>query len=587
MRDLEPGDPPLVGPYTLRARLGEGGMGRVYLAHSPSGRLTAVKVIRPELAHDTVFRDRFRREVGAARLVSGAFTAPVVDADPDATSPWLATQYVPGPSLHEAVAQAGPFALNVLRRLAAGLLEALIAVHRAGLVHRDLKPSNVLLAADGPRVIDFGIARAADHTELTRSGDIVGTAAYMSPEQANGLEAGPGADVFALGAVLAFAATGRSPFGHGTPAGVLFRVVHGEPDLTGVPPELHNALRSCLAKDPDARPGPETLLGWFADGVRVDGPSWPDGVSALLAERAAEVSARLSTPRPQGRAVSAPGDGSATRVASGFGLPTEPPPAVAPARVPPSGGMTPLQGQPGPVPSARTPPSWPPPAAPPAFTPPAGTPPATPLPWVRPPTGSETVFPGHWRRYLALGVPLLLAGLFLVICLLVAIFDPSGGPGVTLFLTVLFLALSVLTLSASWWRLRYALHRPSLVLGPDGLQARAGDRRVDIAWQQVAHAGIIRLGHHDVLVVQPVVPGTTWVARGWRAWRLPRGRNRGFWHHSTLRVDVIMSMGLLRGRPTQELAAALRAMAPTAPPPGAQPPGQAPHGPVRGTAPGW
>ncbi|MCK9893609.1 serine/threonine-protein kinase [Frankia sp. AgB32] len=574
MQDLEPGDPRSVGGYTLRARLGEGGMGRVYLAHSRSGRLTAVKVIRPELAHDALFRGRFRREVAAARLVSGAFTAPVIDADPDAASPWLATQYVPGPSLHEAVTQAGPFARSVLRRLAAGLLEALIAVHRAGLVHRDLKPSNVLLAADGPRLIDFGIARAAEHTDLTRAGDIVGTAAYMSPEQANGLEAGPAADVFALGAVLAFAATGHSPFGHGTPAGVLFRVVHGEPDLAGVPKDLRDTLRSCLAKDPSTRPEPQALLGWFADGVQVVGPSWPDGVTALLSERAAEVGTRLSAPLSAGNLAPTPDNRPDTRGSVQGVSPVSPP----------------VDWQPSTAPVA-TPPAFPPPVfnQPPA--PPSPRPDVSPTPRARPSVGHEAVFAGHWRRHLALGVPLLLAGLFLVMCLIVAILEPAAGGGAAFFVAFLFLVLSVGALSAAWWRLRYALHRPSLVLGLDGLHARAGGRSVDIGWQQIARADVIRLGRREVLAVRPVVPRTTWVAQGWRAWRLPRGRNRGFWHHSALQIDVIMSMDLLRGHPAREVSAALGAI-PPATPPSAQTPGphrqaQAPHEPSSGTAPLW
>uniref|UniRef100_UPI0021C232AD serine/threonine-protein kinase n=1 Tax=Frankia gtarii TaxID=2950102 RepID=UPI0021C232AD len=298
MQNLEPGDPSTIGPYNLRARIGEGGMGRVFLAHSPSGRLMAVKVVRPELAGDGGFRDRFRREVAAARLVSGAFTAPVVDADPDAATPWLATLYVPGPSLHEAVAQCGPFGPTVLRRLGAGVLEAIVAVHRAGVVHRDVKPSNVLLAADGPRLIDFGVARAADHTELTRAGDVVGTASYMSPEQAAGGVAGPAADVFSAAAVLVFAATGRGPFGRGDPAAMLFRVVHGSPDLTGVPADLSDALRSCLSKNPAERPSPDMLLRWFAEGVEVAAETWPPAVTRLVAQRTAEIGEHLPPTRP-------------------------------------------------------------------------------------------------------------------------------------------------------------------------------------------------------------------------------------------------------------------------------------------------
>ncbi len=235
-------------------------MGQVFLGVSAGGRPVAVKVIRAELAADPEFRMRFGREVAAARRVSGMFTATVVDADVDGTPAWLATAYVPGPSLAEAIAEHGPLPPESLLTLAAGLAESLHAIHAAGVVHRDLKPSNVLLAADGPRVIDFGISRAVESTALTQAGLVIGSPGYMSPEQAEGYDVGPPSDIFSLGAVLAFAATGAGPFGTGTTAALLYRVVRGSPDLDGVPAEARPLIERCLAKDPRQRPTASGLL---------------------------------------------------------------------------------------------------------------------------------------------------------------------------------------------------------------------------------------------------------------------------------------------------------------------------------------
>lgn len=229
-------------------------MGRVYLAFTPAGRPVALKVIRPEFGDDSEFRQRFRQEVAAARRVHGIYTAQVLDADPDAVPPWLVTAYVAGPSLHEAVTSHGPMPEQTVAGILAGVAEALSAIHAAGVVHRDLKPSNVLLAADGPRVIDFGIARAADGTALTSSGVRVGSPQFMAPEQILGQEITAAVDVFALGALGAFAALGRPVFGTGEEMTVLYRVVHGEPDLAGCPPALRDVLARCLDKDPGARP---------------------------------------------------------------------------------------------------------------------------------------------------------------------------------------------------------------------------------------------------------------------------------------------------------------------------------------------
>ena len=251
---LQPADPQLIGPYQVLGRLGAGGMGRVFLGMSAAGRPVAVKIVHAELAADPEFRARFSSEVAAARKVSGLFTALVVDADVDARVPWLATAYVAGPSLSEAVRSRGPLTTGSLLALAADLAKSLTAIHAAGVVHGDLKPSNVLLALDGPRVIDFGISQAAEATPLARAGLVVGTPSFMSPEQAAGKEVGPLSDVFSLGAVLAFAATGRKPFGTGQPAAVLERVVRGTADLEDVPAEVRPLIERCLAKDPGLRP---------------------------------------------------------------------------------------------------------------------------------------------------------------------------------------------------------------------------------------------------------------------------------------------------------------------------------------------
>jgi outer membrane protein assembly factor BamB len=292
MDPLEPADPESLGPYRLVARLGAGGMGRIYLARSGGGRTVAVKAIRPELAEDGEFRKRFGREVRAASAVGGTCTAPVVDADPDADTPWLATAYVLGPSLADAVAEHGPLPRHTLWALAAGLAEALQAVHDAGLVHRDFKPSNVLLAAEGPRVIDFGIARAIGESEFTRAGDLVGSPGYMCPEQALGAPMEQSGDVFCLGSVLAFAATGRSPFRGSAPATMLYKVVHCEPDLTGVPQELGGLIVACLAKKPSNRPTPRELCAHLDSyGLREEPQTdWlPAPVSCDIARRAAAV----------------------------------------------------------------------------------------------------------------------------------------------------------------------------------------------------------------------------------------------------------------------------------------------------------
>ncbi|MET9437748.1 protein kinase [Streptomyces sp. NPDC006551] len=273
MQPLEAGEPRTIGGYRILGRLGSGGMGRVYLARNEGGRTVAVKIVHPHFALDDQFRARFRREVEAARTVGGRWTAPVLDADPEAAVPWVATGYVAGPTLDRAVARVGPLPERAVRALGAGLAEALAGVHALGLVHRDVKPSNVLLTLDGPRLIDFGIARATDGTaSLTATGASIGSPGYMAPEQVLGRAATAAADVFSLGAVLAYAATGTPPFRGDTSAALLYKVVHEEPEL-GPLGELRELVAGCLAKDPASRPTPAAVATRLA----------PTGPAALVA----------------------------------------------------------------------------------------------------------------------------------------------------------------------------------------------------------------------------------------------------------------------------------------------------------------
>ncbi|MGW2562819.1 serine/threonine-protein kinase [Streptomyces sp. NPDC001514] len=356
MQPLEAGEPQTIGAYRLLGRLGAGGMGRVYLARSEGGRTVAVKIVHPHFALDEQFRERFRREVAAARRVGGAWTAPVLDADPDAPVPWVATGYVAGPSLGQAVTEHGPLPEHTVRTLGAGLAEALAAVHALDLVHRDVKPSNVLLTLDGPRLIDFGIARATDGTaSLTTTGVSVGSPGYMSPEQILGRGAVTGAaDVFSLGAVLAYAATGATPFPGDSSAALLYKVVHEEPELGALTGELRELVAACLAKDPSARPAPEDAARRLA----------PDGAGALVAggwlpgplvEQVSRAAVRLLDLEPARPDPAASGPVPFTSQALGeFGPPIEPP-SLSPSPLP----SPPMPSTPPPVtdavPPQRTP----------------------------------------------------------------------------------------------------------------------------------------------------------------------------------------------------------------------------------------
>ncbi|MYQ79859.1 DUF4328 domain-containing protein [Streptomyces sp. SID4923] len=294
VRALRADDPVRVADYRLLGRLGEGGMGVVYLARSPRGRMVAVKSIRLELAALPDFRLRFAEEVAIAQRVGGDWTAAVLDADPHAERPWVATAYVPGPTLAEVVARHGPLPERSVRGLASGLCDALADIHAAGLVHRDLKPSNVMITIDGPKVIDFGIVRALDgptHGGLTSTGVVVGSPGFMAPEQVRGERLTAACDIFSLGSVLAFAAAGRLPFdtAEGRPHALMYRVVHEEPDLTGIPEALLPLIGDCLAKDPEARPSLATLRTREETQFRHLGPWLPAPVLARLGQDAAQL----------------------------------------------------------------------------------------------------------------------------------------------------------------------------------------------------------------------------------------------------------------------------------------------------------
>jgi eukaryotic-like serine/threonine-protein kinase len=299
MLELRTRDPRLIGSYRLVGRLGSGGMGTVFLGRSLAGRLVAVKIIRDDLAEDPEFRARFRREVAAARKVSGLFTAPVVDADLDAPVPFLVTAYIAGLSLADTVSRHGPLPTASVLSLAAGLSEGLVTIHAAGVVHRDLKPSNVLLAEDGPRVIDFGISRATEASTMTRTGLAVGSPGFMSPEQAEGGQAGPASDVFSLGTVLAFAAVGEGPFGAGSTAALIYRVVHNPPDLERVPAQVRSLIEPCLAKDAKQRPSPRDLLAGL-DGVGVWAGWLPSAITQDFPQHSAWLAPATGAKDPPG-----------------------------------------------------------------------------------------------------------------------------------------------------------------------------------------------------------------------------------------------------------------------------------------------
>ncbi|MFC9797451.1 serine/threonine-protein kinase [Streptomyces sp. NPDC127584] len=361
---LSDDDPREIGGYRLHARLGAGGMGVVYLAYTPGGRPIALKAVRAEFAADPEFRERFAQEVASARRIHGLFTAQVVDHGVDARTPWLATAYVPGPTLQQVVQRHGPLPVRTVLLLVAGIAEALQGIHGVGVVHRDLKPANVLIAADGPRVIDFGIARAADAAALTGTGLRVGTAAFMAPEQALGLPATAATDVFALGALAVYVSGGAPPFGSGPESAALYRVVHEAPDLAPVPAALRDLLGRCLAKRPEDRPTTTELIAAVhahpAVGPRPEfADDWlPRPVSADLAGHAAGpapddirptvTATAFSSRSPRSGTGGAPGPAGGTGTPSPSGAGTPPPggpvPESTPDRTPGSRRRAPRRG---------------------------------------------------------------------------------------------------------------------------------------------------------------------------------------------------------------------------------------------------
>ncbi|THA25604.1 DUF4328 domain-containing protein [Streptomyces sp. RKND-216] len=375
MEGLGSHDPRWIGGYRLLGRLGEGGMGRVYLARSERGRTVAVKAVKAELARQPDFRRRFALEIAAARRVGGEWTAPVLDADTEAAEPWVATGYIAGPSLAQVVDHDyGPLPEQSALALASGLIRALTAIHAAGLVHRDLKPSNVLITFDGPRVIDFGIARAVDAAlqssgGLTSTGAVIGSPGFMSPEQVRGTPVTAACDVFCLGAVLAYAATGRMPFGTADSGihALMFRIAEEEADLTGIEGRLRDLITACLAKDPAQRPSLGTLAGWAGD--ELSGTWLPGEVLAQLGRHAVQL---LDSEDPEAAAaVRAPASSAGTATGPGLGAGTG---------TPPPGPYRP----PGPPPSAYGVPGTPPGPAASATPGPYGYP--QPRPWSPGPT---------------------------------------------------------------------------------------------------------------------------------------------------------------------------------------------------------
>ncbi|MFD9843975.1 serine/threonine-protein kinase [Streptomyces parvus] len=375
MDKLGPDDPHRIGAYRLLGRLGEGGMGQVFLARSDRGRTVALKLVRRELAERPEFRARFRQEVHAAHRVGGAWTAPVLDSDTEAPVPWVATGYVAGPSLQRVVSGRpgapvtasgayGPLPARSVRFLGSGLAHALQHIHGAGLIHRDLKPSNVLMTIDGPRVIDFGIARALESVadgDLTRTGVLVGSPGFMAPEQVRGERVTTACDVFCLGSVLAYAASGRLPFGTAESGGVhalMFRIAQEDPDLSGVPEELAGVVRDCLAKDPAARPGTDEILARL-DAADADEPWLPATLLAQLGRQAVGLLDAEDPEEPQRQEASS-GPAASDQPRTLTSTPWPPPPQPPAQRMQPMQPPHPVQPL-APIPPAHFAPTPPPP----------------------------------------------------------------------------------------------------------------------------------------------------------------------------------------------------------------------------------
>ncbi len=476
MRGLEAVDPRQIGRFAVAARLGAGAMGAVYLARSAGGRPVAVKLVHPGLADDPAFRERFRREIAAARRIGGFWTPAVVDADPDAPAPWLATEFVPGPTLAEAVRIAGPLPEPTLRRLVAGLAEALAAIHAAGLVHRDVKPSNVLLATDGPRLIDFGIARALDHSGLTATGLVFGSPGYTSPEQVAGAAAGPASDIYSLGAVLVFAATGTGPFGTGSRTELLRRAALGRADLGATPTPIRPLVEACLHPDPDRRPKPAALL----DDLRRDGEipdqtgDWlPGPVQSMVTVRAATV-ADACPGRPSTLLYTAPARAHAGPVDAGVAV------AHAGGGPPPDVGAPPGPAAAPPDPAAAPPD---PAAAPPG---PAAAPPGGPDPAAR---GARFAVDRRW------------AALRAVLCLLGLAWASGLGPGEQGERLVGFLAVVFCCVVLARTVLQLASLPPRVAVDGGGLGLVHRGRELRVPWRYITRIGVTGLPKDPWLVI--------------------------------------------------------------------------------------
>ncbi|MGW6464015.1 protein kinase domain-containing protein [Streptomyces rubiginosohelvolus] len=440
MDKLGPDDPHRIGAYRLLGRLGEGGMGQVFLARSDRGRTVALKLVRRELAERPEFRARFRQEVHAAHRVGGAWTAPVLDSDTEAPVPWVATGYVAGPSLQRIVSGRpgapvtasgayGPLPARSVRFLGSGLAHALQHIHGAGLIHRDLKPSNVLMTIDGPRVIDFGIARALESVvdgDLTRTGVLVGSPGFMAPEQVRGERVTTACDVFCLGSVLAYAASGRLPFGTAESGGVhalMFRIAQEDPDLTGVPEELAGVVRDCLAKDPAARPGTDEILARLGE-ADADEPWLPATLLAQLGRQAVGLldAEDPEDPEEPGKP-EAPGRPGSPRGSESPQTPETPRRPVSPQR--PAGPAVPPSG-----PHTLASPPWPPtPAQPTQLSQPAY--PAAPIP----PAHFAPTPPPPARERRSAGATIALIAVAVVVAIgaggSVYAFMKGDGPGTT------------------------------------------------------------------------------------------------------------------------------------------------------------
>ncbi|GAA4887515.1 serine/threonine-protein kinase [Saccharopolyspora cebuensis] len=552
MQPLLASDPNRVGDYRLLARLGRGAMGGVYLGRSRGGRVVAVKVVRPDLAEDPEFRERFRREADMAGSVGGFWTAAVVGADPDADQPWLATEYVPGPTLHQAVSDHGALPEETVRGLAAGLAEALVAIHRAGLVHRDLKPANVLLGPDGPRVIDFGISRAMTGNALTATGMFLGTPGYFSPEQTSGGEIAQSSDVFSLGAVLVFAATASGPFGNDNTAAMLYRVVHSEPDLAAVPDRLRPLLADCLAKDPTARPRPEQLLDRIGE-TSPQGAHWlPPVINQVIQQHATELQQTTSAAPPD---TAPPQPGSGTRAYTQAGA--APPQPGSGTRSYTQAGAAPVAAgavaEPAP-PRPKSHGDWaaPKPPAPKAPAPKEPKAPEPPAPKSAAPARSgevarrDPIVPAAPRHTAPAkiaarvrddvpGPVFVTAGkvaafLWILCCVLVVAGLNALAAQVSVLPndldTIAFQVGSLLlVVSAAWSAVRLLVPKLKLKINPDGLRiSRLGLHR-EIPWSQVRRVGVVGRGSAQYVAVWPVEgaakPST-------RPWHLVRSYHGGY-----------------------------------------------------------